>query len=112
MILYGISHCNTVKKAKDWLTQHKIKYQFYDYYKQGLSIELLDSFETTLGWEKLLNKRSTSWRKLNDQQKTTISKQTALHYMLETPTLIKRPVLDTGDKMIVGFTAQQYQNEL
>jgi len=110
--LYGISNCNTVKKAKDWLQDHHIEYQFHDYRKQGLTADLLASFEASLGWEKLLNKQSTSWRKLNDEQKATLSKHTALQYMLATPTLIKRPVLDTGDKMIVGFKAENYQHEL
>jgi len=110
--LYGISNCNTVKKAKDWLTENNIEFQFHDYRKQGLSAELLEQFEQSLGWEKLLNKQSTSWRKLTDDQKANISKQTALEYMLETPTLIKRPVLDTGEKMIIGFKADNYQTEL
>ena len=110
--LYGISNCNTVKKAKDWLQENNIDFQFHDYRKQGLTAELLESFEAVLGWEKLLNKQSTSWRKLTDDQKTNISKQTALQFMLETPTLIKRPVLDTGEKMIIGFKAENYQQEL
>jgi len=110
--LYGISNCNTVKKAKDWLEQHNIEYQFHDYRKQGLTAELLESFEATLGWEKLLNKQSTSWRKLTDEQKKSVSKESAMEYMLETPTLVKRPVLDTGEKMIVGFKAENYQQQL
>ncbi len=110
--LYGISNCNTVKKAKDWLQDNNIDFEFHDYRKQGLTPELLESFEATLGWEKSLNKQSTSWRKLSDNQKANISKQTALKFMLETPTLIKRPVLDTGDKMIVGFKADNYQEQL
>lgn len=110
--LYGISNCNTVKKAKDWLQGNKIDFQFHDYRKQGLTAELLESFEAALGWEKLLNKQSTSWRKLTDDQKSSISKKTALQFMLETPTLIKRPVLDTGEKMIIGFKAENYQTEL
>ncbi len=110
--LYGISNCNTVKKAKDWLQDNQIDFQFHDYRKQGLTAELLETFEAVLGWEKLLNKQSTSWRKLTDEQKSNISKQTALQFMLETPTLIKRPVLDTGEKMIIGFKADNYQTEL
>lgn len=110
--LYGISNCNTVKKAKDWLQDNNIEFQFHDYRKQGLNAELLESFEAVLGWEKLLNKQSTSWRKLTDDQKANISKQTAMQFMLETPTLIKRPVLDTGEKMIIGFKADNYQKEL
>lgn len=110
--LYGISNCSTVKKAKNWLQENNIEFQFHDFRKQGLSTELLESFEATLGWEKLLNKQSTSWRKLSDDQKTNISKQTALQFMLETPTLVKRPVLDTGEKIIIGFKADNYQQEL
>jgi len=110
--LYGISNCNTVKKAKDWLQENNIDFQFHDYRKQGLTEELLNSFEEQLGWQKLLNKQSTSWRKLTDDQKSNICKQTALQYMLETPTLIKRPVLVTDEKMIVGFKAENYQQEL
>lgn len=111
-VLYGISNCSTVKKAKDWLQENNIDFEFYDYRKQGLTIDLLESFETAVGWEVLLNKQSTSWRKLSDEQKTNVSKKTALQYMLETPTLIKRPVLDTGKKMIVGFKAENYQQVL
>ncbi|NOR71952.1 MAG: ArsC family reductase [Methylomarinum sp.] len=110
--LYGISNCNTVKKAKDWLQDNGVDFQFHDYRKQGLTAELLDSFEAALGWEKLLNKQSTSWRALSADQKSNVSKETALKYMLETPTLIKRPVLDTGEKMIIGFKAENYQKEL
>lgn len=110
--LYGISNCNTVKKAKDWLEENNITYQFHDFRKQGLTVELLDSFDAVVGWEKLLNKQSTSWRKLSDEQKSNLSKQTALQYMLETPTLIKRPVLVSAEKMIIGFKADNYQKEL
>ena len=110
--LYGISNCNTVKKAKDWLDENNITYQFHDFRKQGLTVELLDSFDAVVGWEKLLNKQSTSWRQLSDEQKSNISKQTALQYMLETPTLIKRPVLVSAEKMIIGFKADNYQKEL
>lgn len=110
--LYGISNCNTVKKAKDWLEENNITYQFHDFRKQGLTVELLDSFDAVVGWEKLLNKQSTSWRQLSDEQKSNISKQTALQYMLETPTLIKRPVLVSAEKMIIGFKADNYQKEL
>lgn len=111
-VLYGISNCSTVKKAKDWLQENNIDFQFHDYRKQGLTTELLESFEDSLSWEVILNKKSTGWRKLSDEQKAQVSKQTALQYMLETPTLIKRPILDTGKKMIVGFKAENYQQIL
>jgi len=110
--LYGISNCSTVKKAKDWLADNNIEFQFHDYRKQGLSADLLSSFEASVGWEALLNKRSTSWKKLTEEQRNSISKQTALEYMLATPTLIKRPVLDTHNKLIIGFNAENYNKEL
>ena len=101
--LYGISNCSTVKKAKDWLENNNIDYQFHDYRKQGITIDLLNSFEAKAGWETILNKRSASWRKLSDEQRDSVSKQTALQYMQESPTLIKRPILDMGETLIVGF---------
>lgn len=110
--LYGISNCNTVKKAKDWLETNHLEYQFHDYRKQGLSSDLLEYLEASLGWKTLLNKQSTSWRKLSDDQKSDITKKTALQYMLDTPTLIKRPVLDTNEKMIIGFKVENYQKLL
>ncbi len=110
--LYGISNCSTVKKAKDWLSDHDIEFEFHDYRKQGLTPDLLNHFEASVGWETLLNKRSTSWKQLSEDQRNTVSKQTALEYMLATPTLIKRPVLDTKKKLIIGFTAENYRNEL
>lgn len=112
MTLYGISNCNTIKKAKDWLRENNKDFHFHDFRQQRLSIELLTALEASVGWEKLLNKQSTSWRKLSDEQKTTLSKQTAIQYMLETPTLIKRPVLDTGEQIIIGFKADNYQHQL
>ncbi len=110
--LYGISNCTTVKKAKDWLNGHNIEYQFHDYRKHGLTEDLLKSFDEKLGWETILNKRSTSWRKLTDEQRETVSQQTALQYMQESPTLIKRPILDTGEKLVIGFTDEHYQQTL
>ncbi|MCK5830653.1 MAG: ArsC family reductase [Methylococcales bacterium] len=110
--LYGISNCSTVKKAKDWLEDNNIDYQFHDYRKQGVTLDLLNSFEAKVGWEIILNRRSTSWRKLSDEQRDTVSKQTALQYMQESPTLIKRPILDMGKKLIVGYTAENYQQVL
>jgi Spx/MgsR family transcriptional regulator len=110
--LYGISNCDTVKKAKSWLEKNNKDYQFHDYRKQGLSAELLNLFEAELGWETLLNKRSTSWRQLNEEIKNNISKETALQAMMETPTLIKRPILKIETHYIIGFNAENYQQQL
>jgi arsenate reductase len=99
-ILYGISSCDSVKKAQTWLTQHQIDYQFYDYRKLGLSLELLTEFENELGWETLLNKRSTTWRQISDEQKQDLNREYAMELMLENPTLIKRPLLRTHQKLV------------
>jgi arsenate reductase len=107
-ILYGISSCDSVKKAQTWLTQHQIDYQFYDYRKLGLSLELLTEFENELGWETLLNKRSTTWRQISDEQKQDLNREYAMELMLENPTLIKRPLLRTHQKLVIGFTAIDY----
>jgi len=108
--LYGIPNCDQVKKARNWLEQYQIPYQFHDFRKQGLTRELLEFFEAQVGWEVLLNKQSTRWRQLTTEQKSKIGLETALQYMLETPTLIKRPVLNTGTGLIVGFKTEVYQD--
>ena len=106
--LYGIKNCDTCKKARQWLDQHGIEHRFHDYRLDGLSPELLQRFIDGLGWEKLLNKSSTSWRQLGPERQADLTHEKAMALMLETPTLIKRPILDTGNKLIVGFKADQY----
>lgn len=109
--LYGIKNCDTIKKARKWLDQNGIDYRFHDYREDGLTIELLKSFLARSDWQTLLNQRSTSWRQLDESKKTDLDENKALGLMLETPTLIKRPVLDHDGKLIVGFKAEQYQAE-
>jgi arsenate reductase len=106
--LYGIKNCDTCKKARQWLEQNGIEHRFHDYRADGLTPELLQSFIDRLGWEKLLNKSSTSWRQLPPEQQADLTREKAARLMLETPTLIKRPILDTGNKLIIGFKADQY----
>lgn len=110
--LYGIKNCDTVKKARVWLEQHNIDYQFHDYRVDGISLELLNQFEKKLGWEVLLNKRSTTWRELSDRQKADLNPAAALQLLLAHPTLIKRPILASGDTFIIGFNADEYQSAL
>ncbi len=110
--LYGIKNCDTVKKARLWLEKNSIEFQFHDFRIDGLDITLLEQLESAIGWENMLNQRSTSWRQLNDTQKSTLSRSKAITLMLETPTLIKRPVINTGKKMLIGFKPQDYQTEL
>jgi len=111
-ILYGIKNCDSVKKARVWLDKHQVAYQFHDFRAEGLSSEQLDVFIKKVGWESLLNKRSTSWRQLTDQQKTDLNAIKAAGLMLDNLTLIKRPVLDTGEQLLIGFNSENYQTLL
>ncbi len=104
--LYGIKNCDTVKKARSWLDQNNIAYRFHDFRSDGLTPELLQRFAEHLDWSKLLNRSSTSWRQLSTEQQSDLSLEKALQLMLTTPTLIKRPVLDTGDQLILGFSVK------
>jgi arsenate reductase len=104
--LYGIKNCDTVKKARHWLDQNGIAYRFHDFRTDGLSHELLQHFLDRSDWNKLLNRSSASWRQLSPEQQHDLSREKAMQLMLDTPTLIKRPVLDIGDQLIIGFNAK------
>ena len=111
MKLYGIKNCDTVKKARKWLDENGIAYEFHDFKKDGLSSEKLSQWEQALGWEALINKRGTTWRKLPDEVRDTISAQSAQsahQIMLENTSIIKRPVVERGDEVSVGFNADQW----
>ena len=112
MILYGIKNCDTVKKARHWLDGANLAYEFHDFRVDGLSAELLDTWCDELGWETILNRRSTSWRALPDADKDAIDETSAKRLMLATPTLIKRPVLNANQKYLVGFKADLYESQL
>lgn len=103
VVLYGIKNCDSIKKARKWLDQNAIEYRFHDYRTDGLDRALLQRFIDGLGWEALLNKSSTSWRQLTDAQKTGLDAEKALALMLDMPTLIKRPLLDTESELVLGF---------
>ncbi len=107
--LYGIKNCDTVKKARKWLESNDVNYQFHDFRVDGLTAEMIEQWFTTVGWEKLLNKRSTTWRQLDDAQKENINEQSAASLLLNNPTLIKRPVLDNEITILVGFSEESYQ---
>ena len=106
--LYGISNCDTVKKARQWLEQQGIDYQFHDLRRDGLTAPMLEQWEQQLGWEQLLNRRSTSWKQLPAATREQIDRQSALVALLDHPTLVKRPVLDTGHELAVGFKPANY----
>ncbi|HGJ5877138.1 MAG TPA: ArsC family reductase [Arsenophonus sp.] len=110
-ILYGIKNCDTIKKARQWLDNHHINYQFHDYRTDGISIELLNIFIQHLGWEVLINKRGMTWKKLSDGEKANIiDTASARELILEHATIIKRPILATMDnRYLLGFSIDEYQ---
>ena len=109
-VVYGIKNCDTVKKACKWLDQHDIEFTFHDFRKDGLTKSKVQSWLKEIDWETLVNKRGTTWRKLNDTQKSQINKTSATKLMVEQPTLIKRPVLEIGTQVFVGFSPENYQS--
>jgi Spx/MgsR family transcriptional regulator len=106
--LYGIPNCDTMKKARRWLDEHQIAYQFHDYKKAGVEESLLRQWIVQVGWETLLNRRGMMWRKLDDSVKAGIDEENAIRIMLETPSIIKRPVLEVGKTLLVGFKEDDY----
>ena len=107
--LYGIKNCDTVKKARTWLEQQGCSYEFHDFRAGALTQDLLHQWCSQLGWEQILNKRSTSWRQLPDTKKNDLDETKAVSLMLETPTLIKRPVLALNTHLSIGFDPVRYQ---
>jgi len=108
-ILYGISNCDTVKKAQKWLIKNNISYTFHDFRKDGLDKILVQSFLDNLAWTDMLNKRSTTYRQLTDQQKETLNADTVVDLFITFPTLIKRPLLIHNNHYQLGFNADNYQ---
>ena len=106
--MYGISNCDTIKKARNWMEKNGINYVFHDYKKSGISKEKLEMWVMQVGWETLINKRGTTFRKLPDMVKENISDDTAVMVMAENPSMIKRPVLDLGERRIIGFRPEIY----
>lgn len=107
--MYGIKNCETVKKARKWLEENQIEYDFYDYKSQGVEEKKLKSWAKELGWETLLNTKGMTWRKLPDEAKQNLTEAKAIQLMMEHPSVIKRPIVDTGKIRIVGFAAGEYE---
>ena len=107
--LYGISSCDTIRKAKTWLKNRQIEFEFHDYRKQGLEQQLLQSMISALGWEAMLNRRGTTWRTLPDTVKDQIDQASTIRVMINNPAIIKRPILATDKQLHLGFSDQQYQ---
>ncbi len=107
--LYGIKNCDTMKKARTWLDGHGVEYRFHDYRKDGLDRKRLAAWVDELGWETLLNRRGTTWRRLPETVRENIDRDAAIDVMLDNPAIIRRPLLDLGDRRIVGFKADEYE---
>ncbi|TCV90140.1 ArsC family reductase [Sulfurirhabdus autotrophica] len=113
MKLYGIPNCNTVKKARVWLSEQGQTVEFHDFKKQGVSEALLKNWVKLAGWEKLVNRKGTTWRQLPDGIKNSIDNEAAaIQLMMEKSSVIKRPVLENNGKIAVGFDETIYQEML
>ena len=109
--IYGIKNCDTMKKARSWLDGHDVAYSFHDYKASGIERSKLEAWAKELGWEFLLNRAGTTFRALPDKDKAALTEKKAIALMMAQPSMIKRPVLDTGGKLLVGFKPEQYSAE-
>ena len=113
MIVYGIKNCNTVKKALHWLEEYNIDLQFHDYKKLGITAEKIVEWQNKVSWELLINKRGTTWRKLSlEVQEQVNNAETAKELMIANTSLIKRPIIEFDDQLIVGFNEEEYKSKL
>ena len=112
--LYGIPNCDTVKKARKWLDANGIEYAFHDYKKEGVDAEALERWCDDCGWEVLLNRRGTTFRKLDEADRTDLTREKAVALMQAHPSCIKRPVMEKqeGARILVGFTESEWENAL
>lgn len=108
MTMYGIRNCDTVKKARSWLDERRVAYTFHDFKSGGIDRARLHAWCRMHGWQTLLNRAGTTFRKLPDADKAELSERKAIELMLEHPSMIKRPVLEHDGRSIVGFSAERY----
>jgi len=108
VILHGIKACDTMKKARAWLDGHGVAYTFHDYKTLGITRDMLEGWADLVGWEALLNRSGTTFRKLPDADKADLDQAKAIRLMLAQPSMIKRPVLDIGGALVVGFKPAEY----
>jgi arsenate reductase (glutaredoxin) len=109
--IYGIKNCDTVKRARKWLDDHGHEYVFHDFRSDGLDNELLDRLVAEIGWDRLINRRSNSWRELPDSDRRNLDEIKAKRLMLDHPTLIKRPVLEQGNRLAAGFSPEFFDSK-
>jgi len=106
--IYGIKNCDTMKKARAWLDQHGVAYRFHDYKTEGVTRDRLDQWLAQVGWETLLNRSGTTFRKLPEAEREGLDQAKAIALMLAQPSMIKRPVVETGGGLLVGFKPELY----
>ena len=112
LTLYGIPNCDTVKKARVWLDQHDVAFVFHDYKKAGIDRSRLEQWVAEHGWQTVLNRAGTTFRALPEADKADLTADKAVTLMLAQPSMIKRPVLDLGDRTLVGFKSEAYEAAL
>lgn len=113
MKVYGIKNCNTVKKALDWLTENGIPFEFHDYKKQGITVEKLSEWAGRVGWEPLLNRKGTTWRQLEPEVRESVTgEEAALALMAAKTSVIRRPLIESDQGLLLGFDEAQYADVL
>ena len=112
LTVYGIKSCDTCRKARNFLAGKNIEYGFHDLRDDGLSIQMLERWVQRLGWERLLNKKSLTWRKIPEVDRNDMTRDKALAVMIESPTLIKRPVIEDDNFIAVGFSEKRFSEFL
>ena len=110
--IYGIKNCETMKKARAWLDDHRVAYAFHDYKAAGIERARLEGWARIVGWETLLNRAGTTFRKLPDADRDNVTERKAIALMLAQPSMIKRPVLDVDGRLTVGFKPEVYEKVL
>ena len=110
--IYGIKNCDTMKKARAWLDEHGVDYAFHDYKTAGIDRARLEGWARSVGWEVLLNRAGTTFRKLPDKDREGLGEKQAIALMLDQPSMIKRPVLDADGQLLVGFQPKAYEQAL
>ena len=109
-VVYGIENCDQVRKARSWLRAHGIGARFHDFRRDGLNADMLERWLAHLPWDALLNRRGQAWRKLDPKLRTQVlDKTTAIEAMLADPLLVRRPVIEAGDRLLVGFSEPAYR---
>jgi len=109
-IVYGIPNCDTVKKARKWLDASSVSYEFHDYKKKGIDADTLELWCKELGWESMINRRGTTWRKLDESDKEGLTQKSAIQLMIDNTSLIKRPVINKDGQFLLGFDEAAYTN--